>query len=154
MTQYGSLCTRLTVRGAQVTVGCCREASQMTFRWLHCWCAVVDFLGRLIRQWATLMSCRSTSKAMWQRLIEMTRRDTPGACSTETRNHAHCWLVKNEPFSSVRPHPVRSLCHATRASRCQRTSSGWRKWCQRSLHPGHLTTWRSSLLSGLAALDE
>lgn len=125
MTKCGSLCTRLRALGAQVTLGCCCEASQMTFRRLHCSCVVVDFLGLLIRQSATLMSCRSTSKAMWQRLIEMTRRDTPGACSTETHTqHTHRWLVKNEPFSSVCPHPVRSLCHATRASRCRRMSSG------------------------------
>lgn len=56
------------------------EASQPTFQWLHCWRAVVVFLGHLIRRWAPSMSCRSTSKATWQHLIVTTRRDTPGRC--------------------------------------------------------------------------
>ncbi len=57
------------------------EVSQPTFQWLHCWRAVVVFLGHLIRQWAPSMNCRSTSKAMWQHLIVTTRRDMPGRCS-------------------------------------------------------------------------
>lgn len=38
------------------------------------------FLGHLIRRWERSASCRSTSKATWPRLIEMTGRDMPGSC--------------------------------------------------------------------------
>ena len=47
-----------------------------------------------------------------------------------------------------------SRCRAIRASRCLQTSSSWRRWCRCFLHPSPSTTWRSSLRSGSAALDE
>lgn len=45
------------------------------------------FLGHLIRRWARLASCRSTSKATCPRLIGMTGRDMPGSCRRSSRTH-------------------------------------------------------------------
>lgn len=128
------------------------EASQPTFRRFLHWRTVVVFIGHLIRQWAHSMSCRSTSKAMWQHSIKMTRRDMPGSCRTASSGQKSGWTsvfwtmtlmislkikikmcfsrfkICTDLSCCTRLHPERSLCHATRVARCRQTSSSWRNW--------------------------